>query len=71
MLDLLREPDFRRLWISGGLWWQGMWVEQVAFGWLALLMTDSAWWVAMIGFLRSVPLPVVGLLGASISESFQ
>ena len=71
MLDLLREPDFRRLRISGGLWWQGMWVEQVAFGWLALLMTDSAWWVAMIGFLRSVPLPVVGLLGASISESFQ
>ena len=71
MFRLLREADFRRLLFSSGLWWQGMWMEQITIGWLTLIMTDSAWWVAMIGFLRSVPLPIVGLLGSSLSERFR
>ncbi len=68
---LLRKGDFRRLWIADGLWWQGMWVEQIAIGWLVLDLTDSAWWVAMIGFARSVPLPFVGLFGPSLSDRFK
>lgn len=70
LFALLRNPDYLRLWLADGLWWQSMWMEQVALGWIALQMTDSAWWVAFVAFCRSVPLPVVGLLGPVWSERF-
>ena len=68
LFALLRNPDYLRLWLADGLWWQSMWMEQVALGWIALQMTDSAWWVAFVAFCRSVPLPVVGLLGPVWSD---
>jgi MFS family permease len=67
----LRNPDYLRLWIADGLWWQSMWMEQVALGWIALQMTDSAWWVAVVAFCRSVPLPVVGFFGPAWGERFR
>jgi Na+/melibiose symporter-like transporter len=47
-----------------------MWMEQVIMGWIALQMTDSAWWVAVVAFCRSVPLPIVGLFGPVWGERF-
>ena len=67
----LRNRDFLRLLISNGLWWQAMGVEQVVIGWLALALTDSAWWVALIGFFRSAPMPLAGIFGPVIVERFQ
>jgi predicted MFS family arabinose efflux permease len=67
----LRDRDYRRLWLADGLWWQAMWMEQVALGWIALELTDSAWWVAVVAFCRSVPLPVVGLFGPVLGERFR
>ncbi len=66
----LRQRDFTRLWLAGGLWWQAMWIEQVALGWIALELTDSAWWVAVVAFCRAVPLPIVGLFGPILGERF-
>ena len=71
MLAPLRNRDFLRLIVSNGLWWQAMGVEQVVIGWLALALTDSAWWVALIGFFRSVPMPLAGIFGPVIVERFQ
>ena len=70
-LGPLRNRDFLRLLISNGLWWQAMGVEQVVIGWLALALTDSAWWVALIGFFRSAPMPLAGIFGPVIVERFQ
>lgn len=64
----LRRPDFVRLWLADGLWWQSMWMEQVALGWIALELTDSAWWVSVVAFCRAIPLPVVGLFGPILGE---
>ena len=64
----LANPDFVRLWLADGLWWQSMWMEQVALGWIALELTDSAWWVAVVAFCRAIPLPVVGLFGPIVGE---
>ena len=63
--------DFRRLWLANGLWWNSLFMEQVIFGWLALSLTDSAWWVALLGFFRSAPVSLTGVLGASLAERFQ
>lgn len=70
LLAPLASPDYRRLWLADGLWWQSMWMEHVALGWIALELTDSAWWVAVVAFCRSVPLPVVGLFGPIWGERF-
>ena len=67
----LRIGDFRRLWLANGLWWNSMFMEQVIFGWLALSLTDSAWWVALLGFFRSAPVSITGVFGATITERFQ
>jgi hypothetical protein len=66
----LANPDFARLWLADGLWWQSMWMEQVALGWIALQLTDSAWWVAVVAFCRAIPVPIVGLFGPIVGERF-
>ena len=65
-----RSRDFRLLWLANGLWWQAMWTEQLVFGWVALDLTNSAWWVALLGFFRSVPLLLIGPFSAAITDRF-
>ncbi len=71
VFSLLRNRDFRRLLFADGLWWLAMWMEMLVVGWLALSITDSAWWVALLGFYRSIPLPLVGLFGTPLVERFR
>ena len=69
--ELLRQRDFFCLWLANGLWWQAMWIEQLAIGWLILELTDSAWWLALIGFFRSIPLLLIGPFSAAITDRFR
>ncbi len=69
-LDTLKIPDYRRLFISNGLWWMFTWTEQLVSGWLALELTDSAWKVALVGFFRMGPLLLVGLVSGAIADRF-
>ena len=39
-------------------------------GWLGLELTDSAWWVSMLGFYRSIPLLLIGPWGALLTDRF-
>ena len=39
-------------------------------GWLGLELTDSAWWVSMLGFYRSIPLLLIGPWGALVTDRF-
>lgn len=70
ILDTLKIPDYRRLFISNGLWWMFTWTEQLVSGWLALELTDSAWKVAMVGFFRMGPLLFVGLISGTVADRF-
>ena len=71
VLEPLANGDFVRLWLANGLWWQAMWMEMLALGWLALELTNSPWWVQVIAFYRAVPLLIVGLFGAVITDRFR
>ena len=71
VLAPLSNGDFVRLWLANGLWWQAMWMEMMVLGWLALELTDSPWWVQVIGFCRSIPLLLIGLLGSAITDRFK
>ena len=66
----LRIPGYRRLLVSNLLWWQGMGMELVALGWLALELTDSPLQVGLVTFYRSVPMLVVGFFSGSLVDRF-
>lgn len=70
ILAPLRIPDYRRLLVSNGLWWQARWMENIVVGWLVLEMTDSAWHVALVGFYRMAPLLLVGFVSGIIADRF-
>ena len=71
LLEPLANSDFVRLWLANGLWWQAMWMEMLALGWLALELTNSPWWVQVIAFYRAIPLLIVGLFGAVITDRYR
>ncbi len=47
-----------------------MWMEILIVGWLGLELTDSAWWVSVLGFYRSIPLLLIGPWGALVIDRF-
>ncbi len=69
-LHPLRIVDYRRLLTSNSLWWLTLFMENVALGWLVLELTNSPWMVAVMGFFRSIPLLVFGLVGGAIIDRF-
>lgn len=65
---LASSRDLRLLLSSNFLWWQLLFMEQLAVGWLVLELTNSAWNVALIGFYRMAPLLVVGFVTGPIID---
>ena len=43
-------------------------MDQVVLGWVVLVMTDSAWDVAVIGALRWLPLLMFGVAGGAVAD---
>lgn len=66
----LRSVDYQRLLLSNGLWWATIFMEGTVLGWLVLDLTDSAWLVALVGFCRSVPFPILGFFNGSLIDRF-
>ncbi len=66
----LRSVDYQRLLLSNGLWWATIFMEGTVLGWLVLDLTNSAWLVALVGFCRSVPFPVLGFFNGSLIDRF-
>lgn len=52
------------------MWWLGLGVELVLFGWLALELTNSPWMVALIGFIRTTPY-LFGMFTSAITDRFR
>ena len=66
----LRNVDYQRLLLSNGLWWATIFMEGTVLGWLVLDLTNSPWLVALVGFCRSVPFPVLGFFNGSLIDRF-
>ncbi len=54
-LPALSYPQYRLLWISGLSTWLGRWIETVVGAWLVLELTNSPFWVGLLGTCRFVP----------------
>jgi MFS family permease len=64
----LESPGFRLL-FQGNLVTQiGMWMQQVAFGWLVLEMTNSPFYLGLAGFCRALPMLVISPFGGVLAD---
>ncbi len=56
------------LWLANLAWNVARWIDQIAAGWIAFELTHSPFLVALVGFYRSMPLLLLGVLGGAIGD---
>ncbi|MDP7090850.1 MAG: MFS transporter, partial [Dehalococcoidia bacterium] len=67
-LSVVTNPSYRRLWGIGITSTTMRWMETVALGIFVFELTESPFWVAMVGFLRMIPMLVLGPTIGLISD---
>ena len=65
---VLRNRDFRLLWITGWLRNHARFMEVIILGWVILEITDSPWRVGLLAFFRMIPVPLLGLASGVLSD---
>src|SRR5262244_2801100 len=68
ILSALRHRDFRLFWAGNFLSNIGTWMQNVALGWLVLSLTNSAFWLGLVGFASSIPILLFALIGGVIAD---
>jgi MFS family permease len=64
----LRHRDFRLFWTGNFLSNIGTWMQNIAQGWLVLKLTNSAFWLGLVGFCSSIPILLFALIGGVIAD---
>jgi MFS family permease len=64
----LRNRDFRLFWGGNFLSNIGTWMQNVAQGWLVLTLTNSAFWLGVVGFAGSIPFLFFTLFGGVVAD---
>ena len=65
----LHNPNFRLFWSGNFLSNIGTWMQNVAQGWLVLLLTgNSAFWLGVVGFAGSIPFLFFTLFGGVVAD---
>jgi MFS family permease len=64
----LRNRNFRLFWTGNFLSNIGTWMQNIALGWLVLKLTNSPFWLGMVGFSSSVPILLFALIGGVIAD---
>jgi MFS family permease len=59
---------YRRLWFASLGYYNAYWVEIISTGWVVLTMTGSAFDVGLVGFCRTLPMLVLGLILGAVSD---
>jgi predicted MFS family arabinose efflux permease len=63
-----RHAVFRRLWLGALASSVGQWMQQVALGWLAIVMTNSPGFVGIVTFAAGLPFLVVAPFGGALID---
>src|SRR5579863_9466317 len=64
----LRNRNFRLFWAGNFTSNIGTWMQNVAQGWLVLTLTNSAFWLGVVGFAGSIPFLFVTLFGGVVAD---
>lgn len=68
MFRSLRRRDYAVFWVGNFLSNIGTWMQNLALGWLILVMTDSPFLLGLNGFLSTVPSLFFSLPGGAIAD---
>lgn len=63
-----RFRDYRRFWAGSFVANVGMWIQQIALGWLVYDRTRSAAWLGTVSLCGNMPTLFLGLLGGAIAD---
>ncbi len=64
----LRTPDFRFFWCGNFLSNIGTWMQNIAQSWLVLQLTNSSYWLGIVGFVAAIPFLIFTLFGGVIAD---
>ena len=64
----LGNRNFRLFWTGNFLSNIGSWMQNVAQGWLVLTLTNSSFWLGVVGFAGSIPFLIFTLFGGVIAD---
>jgi len=68
VIRALRNRNFRLFWSCNFTSNVGSWMENIARGWLVLTLTNSAFWLGVIGFAGQIPFLFVIFFGGVIVD---
>ena len=68
VLRALRSRDYRLFWSGSLVSNVGLWMQQIALGWLVYEMTRKASLLGTVSFFGNAPILVLGLLGGAIAD---
>jgi hypothetical protein len=68
---VLDSPAYRRLWLSGIIYYSARWVEIITSGWIVLEITGSPFLVGLSGFFRVIPMLILGSLFGALADRFR
>ncbi len=61
--------DYRLLWPANLLLYTARWMQMTTLGWLVLVLTDSPFRVALVGFFAWSPMFFLGMVGGFLADS--
>lgn len=67
----LRHRNFRLFWTGQIISFTGTWVQYVAQGWLVLKLTDSPFYLGLVGAAGSLPVLLFTLIGGVVADRVQ
>jgi MFS family permease len=71
MFSSLRVPDYRRLYFGNMAFQFNSWAQQLAFGWLMLLIGNSPFWLGLNGAMTGVALTLMAPISGAIADSWE
>ncbi|MDI3340642.1 MAG: MFS transporter [Sphaerobacter sp.] len=64
----LSVPVYREFWLASIVSNIGSWMQMVAQGWLILQLTDSAFYLGLVGLMRAIPALSITLVGGVLAD---
>jgi MFS family permease len=68
LLRALRNRNYRLFFTGQGLSLIGTWMQNVAMGWLVYRLTDSPFYLGIVGFCSQVPVLLAAPLGGVLAD---
>lgn len=66
----LASPDWKKLWVVGHFLNVSFWLEFIVLTWLTLQITNSPFAVGLVGTIRFLPEPILGLISGAQADRF-